>query len=57
MNYQTSFNTNTGDSFHCNGGNTRISMYNQGGGARGGNESGVNINNLIAITGLYLTDA
>ena len=56
INYQSNFNTNVGDSYHGSGANTIISVYNQAGGVRRGNESGVGINNLIALTGFYLTD-
>jgi hypothetical protein len=55
FNYQNSFDTNAGDTFHIINASTNIGVYTNAGSSRAGNASGVNLNNEFLLCGFYMT--
>ena len=53
--YNAGFNTNDGDTYHKQNSNAVIGIYNQGGGARTGNSSGIGTGGEIILVGQYYT--
>jgi hypothetical protein len=51
--YQSSFNTNAGDTLVTNANSTLIRFYTNAGGNRNGNAANVNINNRIVLSAVY----
>jgi hypothetical protein len=55
LNFQASFNTNTGDVYHIPVNSNEIKVYTNTGAGRAGNAANVNINNAVVLTGFYFT--
>jgi hypothetical protein len=54
VNYNNSFNTNAGDTYHINANNTVVNVYTNGGVNRLGNASGISLTGDILLTGQYI---
>lgn len=53
LGYQTTFNTNTSDTYLVNNSNTVIQIYTNAGASRAGNAAGIDINTRIVFSGWY----